>query len=199
MFSYIKLTDETNYEILIKAEGRKQYRYIYGVNEWKPSGLLLKYYTEGTAEYDKFEEISYEETCAIIEKKSAEMEYLRKKCEQMITKTNKLNEYECFAHPQFDDQEINIVAMLYYLYLVENLNINNLSQEGFTKRIIRSLEVLICNPDITNQVQLNNIISNNSASIIKEFEIKILLKKLLPSSPEYKKYQELLRYIMGDT
>ena len=32
MCSYFKLTDEVNYETIIRAEEKKQYRYIYGVS-----------------------------------------------------------------------------------------------------------------------------------------------------------------------
>lgn len=33
MYEYIKLLDEINYGMIIKAEGRKQYRFIFGLNK----------------------------------------------------------------------------------------------------------------------------------------------------------------------
>lgn len=197
MCSYFKLTDEVNYETIIRAEGEKQYRYIYGVNEWKPSGLLLLYHTERTVEYEKYEKISYEEVCTIIERKKAQMEYLKTLCEQKIINISReLDKYKCFAKPQFEDDEVNIVAMLYYLYLRQNIDINSLEEEGFTKRIIKSLAILIHNANIEDEEQIENIIDDDCANSIKQLEINMLLETLSPLSQEYKRYKEILEYMI---
>ena len=199
MFSYFKLIDEVNYETIIKAEGAKQYRYIYGVNEWKPTGLLLLYHTEGTVEYEKYVKISYEEACIIIERKKIEMQYLKTLCEQKImTISRSLNTYKGLAKTQFEDEEVNIVAMLYYLYLNQNIDIHNLEKEGFTKRIIKSLAILIHNTNIEEEEQLENIIDDDCANSIKQLEINMLLETLSPLRQEYKRYKEILEYMIEE-
>ena len=200
MFSYFKLIDEINYDTVIKAEGKKQYRYVYGINEWRPTGILLLYHTEGTVEYEQYEKISYEEVCKIIERKKYEFEKLEQWCQKEIKCMTRSPEmYNCFAKPNFEDEEINIVAMLYYIHLCHDIDIKDLQKEGFTNRIIKSLKILIDNTNIEDNEQIENIIDDDCANMIKQQELQILLKTLLPSSQEYLTIKEVVKYMIDGT
>ena len=61
---YYKLTDKENNGVIIKTEGRRQYRFDR-LKGWIPTSVMLKYWSDSSDVYDMYEEISEKEFTAL--------------------------------------------------------------------------------------------------------------------------------------
>lgn len=163
MYKYYKLLDDVNYEIIIKAKGRNQYRYIYGINEWKETGMLLLYHTEGNVKYEKYEIISESEAYEIIEKKKNTYKILKEKSIEIYCR-HKKDELPVLP---FDDIETTIVYLLSET-VCNTSEVEKLREKGFTERIIKSLCILVENTDYKDEKQQKKLKSDyNTEKILK--------------------------------
>lgn len=192
MYEYIKLLDEINYGMIIKAEGRKQYRFIFGLNEWKRTGILLEYYTEESDKYEKLIEVSEEEAYIYIERQKIEYEMLLKsikeKASNIYGEKQYLYDFVC-KYDYFEEIETSIAALLYYIK-INHMSYdvgNDIKEKSILKRIYKSVNILFQNVDLSNEKQLINLRIDNNAGEIKKLEIKEWLKKPDKKEELYKK------------
>lgn len=189
---FFKLIDKENYNMVIKADGRKQYRYIYGKDEWIRTGLLLEYHSEKSSKYDLYEEISEEEACKIIEIQRTQYNVMYQEAIN-ATKNNFIERKWLHdfvvAQGGFGDVEIDIVALLYCLgdgyYQVIKM------QDKYSMRIMISLRILCKRIDYSDEAHLVELRTNTSAhDIIK----KVIEKEYSSGALEREKYELLNDY-----
>ena len=163
---YYKLLDLYNYGMLIRTEGRKQGIYVYGESVWQKTGILSLYLMEKTGLYDKYEEISEEQACEIIEQTNSLYHGLENRCIDRLKKLNGL-----IPDMQTKDLEIKIIYLLYCISKMEKIDFYDLKTYGFTPHMLETLQVLIDNGNIENDIQMENILENTLAMLAKSEDI----------------------------
>lgn len=163
---YFKLVDHINGGMIVRAEGREQYMYVYGESAWQRTGILLLYYTEDTVYYEKYEEITEEQAYEIIEQTYVLYHELEKICTNRLQKLNGL-----VPNIQTKNLEIKIIYLLYCISKIEKINVYELRSYGFTPRMLETLLLLIENGNMENDLQMEKILYNTLAMLVKSEDI----------------------------
>lgn len=196
MIKYIKLTDKENYNMLIKTEGRMQYRYIYGKNEWNRTGILMQYHDERSKKYDLYEEISEKEALQIIDTQRSAYESMYKYAQSEILSNTivKKNIYEYILQQGgFDDIEINIAGLIYCLgkEYYEEIKLN----EKYNARIMEALNILFTKTNLDDEKHLIAIRTNTIAHNIMRIEV---VDKYNKGEILKEKYELLIKYFNNE-
>lgn len=116
MEKYMRLVDEDNFGVIIKATDRYTYEYVYGINSrWRQFGMML-YYNDDSEKYDKYEEISEENAKMEIKKQSIILESLYENLSECVSKAepDKKGLLHYMINTDIsDDLEREIVAIIY--------------------------------------------------------------------------------------
>lgn len=163
---YFKLVDRYNWGVLIRTEGRKQGIYVYGESIWQKTGILALYLMEKTGLYDKYEEITEEQAYEIIEQTQVMYHRLEKICIDRLKKLSGL-----IPDMQTKDLEIKIIYLLYCISKIEKIDVNEWKNYGFTPRMLETLQVLIDNGNMENDLQMENILEDTLAMLAKSEDI----------------------------
>lgn len=187
MIKYYKLIDEENYDEIIKNELGEYYIYIFGEENWEKSYIMHRYELPSDLKYNKFIVINEKEAKEIINKK-------RIKFIKLLEKSKVISKGFLENRPidKFENIEQKIIAILYYTSIKIKLIDDELINMGFTKRIIKSLN-LLNNRKSKNYLQ--EIKDDNNARIIKIEELKNNIEKLngIDKAGNYKKELEFLQ------
>lgn len=96
--------------MIVRAEGRQQYAYVFGESVWQKTAILTLYFLEKTGFYDKYEEITEEQAYETM--KQTEELYHRLE----IICWDKLKELNgSILELRSKNQEIKIIYLLYYI------------------------------------------------------------------------------------
>lgn len=163
---YFKLVDHINGGVIVRVEGREQFMYVYGESMWQRTGILLLYYTEDTVYYEKYKEITEEQAYEIIEQTNIQYHRLEKICIDKLKKISSL-----IPDVKTKDLEIKIIFLLYCISKIEKINIYELKNYGFTPRMLRTLQLLIENGSMEDDLQMENILYNTLAMLVKSEDI----------------------------
>lgn len=163
---YFKLVDHINGGMVVRVEGREQYMYVYGESMWQRTGILLLYYTEDTVYYEKNKEITEEQAYEIIEQTNIQYQGLEKICIDRLKKIKGL-----IPDVKTKDLEIKIIYLLYCISKIEKIDLDELKNYGFTPRMLRTLQLLIENGNMENDLQMENILYNTLAMLVKSEDI----------------------------
>lgn len=167
---YFKLLDQMNYGEIIKVEGRQQYTYIHGEGVWEKTGILLLYLTEEeTGFYEKYEEISEEQAFEALKQTDALYQKLETTAEERLKKMN-----GTVPEIHTKNMEIKIIYLLYCISRARRLKrikIEELREDGFTQRMLVVLKVLMENGKLSNDCQLDNVIHDTFAMLVKYEDI----------------------------
>ena len=187
MIKYYKLTDEENYDEIVKNELGEYYIYIFGEEKWKKSYIMNRYELPEDLKYNKFVIINEKEAKETINKK-------RIKFIKLLEKSKIISKGFLENRPidKFENMEQKIIAILYYTSIKIKLLDDELINIGFTKRILKSLKLL---NNRKSKNYLEEIKEDNNAWSVKIEELKNNIEKLngIDKAGNYKKELELLQ------
>lgn len=187
MIKYYKLTDEENYDEIVKNELGEYYIYIFGEEKWKKSYIMNRYELPEDLKYNKFVIINEKEAKETINKK-------RIKFIKLLEKSKIISKGFLENRPidKFENMEQKIIAILYYTSIKIKLLDDELINIGFTKRILKSLKLL---NNRKSKNYLEEIKEDNNAWSVKIEELKNNIEKLngIDKAENYKKELELLQ------
>lgn len=164
--TYYKLMDRINYGKIVKAEGRKQYTYVFGESVWEKTGIMLLYYTDRSGFHDAYEEVTEEQAYEVIKQTDVLYHRLENISKDILSRLT-----GSIPDVQTKNLEIKIIYLLYCISRVEKIDINGLLNDGFTPRMLRALELLIDYGDMENDQEMENILSNTLAMLAKYEDI----------------------------
>ena len=183
---YFELVDHINGGMIVRVEGREQYMYVYGESMWQRTGILLLYYSEDTVYYEKFKEITEEQAYEIIEQTNVQYRGLEKICIDKLKKINGL-----IPDVKTKDLEIKIIFLLYCISKIEKINVYELKNYGFTSRMLRTLQLLIENSNMESDLQMENVLYNTLAMLVKS---EYILQNGPKSDKEKRIIEKKIRY-----
>lgn len=64
--TYVMLTDQKRYGMILKCIGMRQYEYDVSSKKWVRNGILLEYQCDSSPLYEMYKEISEEEAMRMI-------------------------------------------------------------------------------------------------------------------------------------
>lgn len=197
MFDYYVLLDDIYNNTIVKVNGRMQYRYVYGYNDWVPTGILLVYYTEGSYFYEKYKKISEEEALQIIKETVVFYDKLKniaiEEASKVVSKDQFLFNY-VVKDGGFDDVTLNIICLLYYISINKGYDRQYFISLGFPFGIINSLDVLSKYQDVNSENVLELIRRDYGAKNIKLCELREKEKNELDNKEKYKRAIDFLEY-----
>lgn len=164
--TYYKLVDRINYGKIVKADGRKQYTYVFGESVWEKTGIMLLYFTDRSGFHDAYEEITEKQAYEVIKQTDALYHKLENIGRDMLSRLN-----VSISDMQTKNLEIRIIYLLYCISKIEKLDIDGLEADGFTTRMVRALKILIDNGDMETDQQMENIVNNTLAMLAKYEDI----------------------------
>lgn len=167
---YVKLLDKHNLNEVLKIEEHNQYRFIFGIDQWKRTGILLQYQNPESEYYEKYQEITEESALELINNKKNQ---LQKTYEYLI---EKLKDYKDFQEAAkkvkgvVKDLEYAIVALLFYLGqdVYEEIKEKCL----LTPNVVYSLKLAFGLDNYNDEEQMLKIRSNGMACRIIKWEIR---------------------------
>lgn len=163
---YYKLVDRINYGKIVKADGRKQYTYVFGESIWEKTGIMLLYFTDRSGFHDAYEEITEKQAYEVIKQTDDLYHKLENIGRDMLSRLN-----VSIPDVQTKNLEIRIIYLLYCISKIERIDIDGLEADGFTTRMVRALKILIDNGDMETAQQMENIVNNTLAMSAKYEDI----------------------------
>lgn len=163
---YYKLVDRINYGKIVKADGRKQYTYVFGESIWEKTGIMLLYFTDRSGFHDAYEEITEKQAYEVIKQTDDLYHKLENIGRDMLSRLN-----VSIPDVQTKNLEIRIIYMLYCISKIGRIDIDGLEADGFTTRMVRALKILIDNGDMETDQQMENMLNNTLAMLAKYEDI----------------------------
>lgn len=203
MIKYFKLLDKKNYELLIKADGRKQFKYIFGADEWIRSSMLLSYQSVDSTLYEMYEEIGENDAEILLEKQRVYYSVMKKKALEIAVKAHE-NQYDkggkpYIEHPimvasNFNDYEYEIVALLHDVLEDSDITDSDLRDAGFNERIIASVKILTKDKETDYFDYLRKVKNDGIARAVKIADIHHNIDLNRISNPSEKDYKRVEKY-----
>lgn len=174
MIEYIKLLDKLNKDMIVKTDGIDHYRYIFGLNIWISTAVMLDYFSEESVFYGQYEEIEEQQAMKLLEMQREKYLTMHQEALELAENCNEKNEalYNFIKNNGgFKDIETNITALLY------SINFLPKTRSEYTERILCSLSILKNSKVLPEKEYLNKIYLDYNAQKIKKWEISELYKK----------------------
>ena len=112
---YYKLVDRINYGKIVKADGRKQYTYVFGESIWEKTGIMLLYFTDRSGFHDAYEEITEKQAYEVIKQTDDLYHKLENIGRDMLSRLN-----VSIPDVQTKNLEIRIIYLLYCISKIES-------------------------------------------------------------------------------
>ncbi|MCL1853950.1 MAG: hypothetical protein FWF88_13180 [Peptococcaceae bacterium] len=207
---YYKLIDELNFGEIIRDEGKCRYSYCFGSEKWVETGIMIRYQWPDDEYFDKYEEVSEAEAFKNINAQRLKMEQLFGLAKKIATEAHQGqrdkggNPY--INHPiavaeSLGCTEHKIVALLHDILEDSKITSDDLSKYGFTKRIIKSVNVLTKRDPMSYEEYLSRIRTDSNAWHVKIADIKHnmdISRIPNPTEDDYariEKYKKALAYL----
>lgn len=204
MTTYYKLLDKLNYEEVVKKEAlNEEYQYSFGEEKWYRSSIMLFYRWADNDEFGQYEEITEKEAEHILDKQRERYNDLLELAVKVATEAHKGqtdkggNPY--IEHPkavaaQLNNIEHKIVAYLHDVCEDTHITLDDLSEMGFTYRIVNSVRLLTKTNTLTYKEYLKRLKADDSARYVKIADLKHNMDISRIHEPTEKDYRRLEKY-----
>ncbi|WP_207204914.1 HD domain-containing protein [Clostridium minihomine] len=148
---YVKLTDKEYNGTVLKLDQDHHYIFVFGPDQWKETGLFLRYLWPDSSSYDCYEEISAEQAEALIQTQKQHYLQVYQKALEIATKAhdgqtdkggNPYINHPIAVAAMLDDLENKIVAMLHDVLEDSTYTADDLQQAGIDENLIDAVQLL---------------------------------------------------------
>lgn len=162
-WKYFKITGRLFYGMVIKTKGREQQTYVFGESVWQKTWILSLYLTDDD---DQYEEITKEQADEMLGETDELYHKLEFICMEKLRKRN-------IPAPvlQSKNLEIRIIYVLYYMSKFNKPDMAELEKEGFPFGMLWVLGILMDNGRMENNEQMEAILNNTMAMLVKNEDI----------------------------
>lgn len=204
MAIYYKLLDKLNYgEVVKKAALNEEYQYSFGEETWFRSSILLHYRRPDNDEFGEYAEITEEEAEQLLSEQRERLNNLLEVAIRVAAEAHKDqkdkggNPY--IEHPravaaQLDNIEHKIVAYLHDVVEDTEITLDELSEMGFTFRIVNSVRLLTKTKELTYEEYLKRLKTDDNARHVKIADLKHNMDLSRISEPTEKDYKRIEKY-----
>jgi (p)ppGpp synthase/HD superfamily hydrolase len=207
---YYKLTDKLNCGDIVRSEDGEFSIYTVGPNQWIPTGIMVGYFWPDDVFYEQYTIISEKKALELIEERKTFYNDLLKKAEEIAKKAHAgqvdkggnpyINHPKAIADSLTKTEE-KIVAYLHDVLEDSNYTAVQLKSDGFTLRIIRSVEILTKDKNTAYNDYLVAVKRNANAWSVKKADLKHNMDiSRIPNPTQkdldrIKKYKEALHFL----
>lgn len=204
MAAYYKLLDKFNYGEVVKKEAlNEEYQYSFGEEKWYRSSIMLFYRRPDNDEFGEYEEITEKEAEHILGEQRSRYNSLLELAIKVATEAHKGqtdkggNPY--IEHPkavaaQVNNIEHKIVAYLHDVIEDTEITLDDLSEMGFTYRIVNSVRLLTRTDTLTYKEYLKRLKADDNARHVKIADLRHNMDISRIPEPTEKDYKRLEKY-----
>lgn len=210
---YFELTDPLRGGEIIRTDGRKHYRFVFGPYQWERTTAFQAYITEGTEVTGQYRPISEEQAQKLLLERGKQLSALLKKADQIAQEAHKDQVDKAgkpyIAHPRavaemLEDWEEKIAALLHDVCEDTSWTIDRLRAAGFPERICQTVDLLTRPAGVSYGDYLKRLRDSRMARNVKLADLahNMDLRRLPEPGPEdyarVEKYRKARQYLFGD-
>lgn len=209
---YYKLLDEYNINEIVKDDNGKRYTYRFGAEEWVRSGIMVRYMWPEDGKYGKYTVVTEEEAEQIINSQRTRYDKLLELAISVATKAHE-GQVDKGGNPYvthlkavadaLDSTENKIVAYLHDICEDTPTTFDDLTNMGFTKRIVNSVRILTKTEGVSYEDYLKFVKMDSNAWHVKMADLKNnmdISRIPNPSETDFErleKYKKALAFLEG--
>lgn len=204
MASYYKLLDKLNYGEVVKKEAlNEEYQYSFGEEKWYRSSIMLFYRRPDNDEFGEYEEITEKEAEHILGEQRSRYNSLLELAVKVATEAHKGQtdkggnpyiEHLKAVAAQVNNTEHKIVAYLHDVVEDTEITLDDLSEMGFTFRIVNSVRLLTKTKELTYEEYLKRLKADDNARHVKIADLRHNMDISRIPEPAEEDYKRLEKY-----
>lgn len=210
---YYQLTDPLRFGQVIREDGRRHYRFVFGTYQWERTTLFQAYLTEGTPLFGRFRPLTEQESQQELVKNARVLAGLLQKADKIAEtahagQTDKAG-VPYIEHPrtvakELNDWEEKIVALLHDVVEDTPWTVEQLRREGFPPVICQAVDRITKKPGQSYEVYLQQVRQDRLARNVKLMDLShnMDIRRIPnPTPSDYQrieKYKKARKYLYGD-
>lgn len=201
---YFRLLHKFDQDEVVKHESRSdEYQYFFGEEKWVRSDIMLKYRRADNDEYGQFEEITEEEALSLLDSQRKRYNELLELAVRVATEAHKgqvdKGGTPYIEHPKtvagsLTNTEYKIVAYLHDVCEDTPVTLDDLTNMGFTYRIVNSVRLLTKTKMLSYPQYLRRIRMDGAARAVKIADLKHNMDLRRIPAPTEKDFARLEKY-----
>ena len=185
---YYVLLDRLRAGQIIRTDGRKHYRFVFGSYQWERTTVFQAYLTEGAALFGQYREISQEQAMELLTQYGRKLGQQLKNAQALAEKTlegkagkdgKPYMEYVLSVADSLPDWDEKIAAMLHYVCQEAPDQLPGLGA-GFAPHICRAVFLLAGNTGTTYEGYLKAVRQNRIARNVKLMDLSARMNQIDP-------------------
>lgn len=204
MAAYYKLLDKLNYGEVVKKEAlNEEYQYSFGEEKWYRSSIMLFYRRPDNDEFGEYEEITEEEAARLLGEQRERLNNLLELAVKVAEQAHKGQtdkggnpyiEHLKAVAAQVNNIEHKIVAYLHDVVEDTEITLDDLSEMGFTFRIVNSVRLLTKTKELTYEEYLKRLKADDNARHVKIADLRHNMDISRIPEPTDKDHKRLEKY-----
>lgn len=204
MAVYYKLLDKLNYGEVVKKEAlNEEYQYSFGEEKWYRSSIMLFYRRPDNDEFGEYEEITEKEAEHILGEQRSRYNSLLELAVKVAEQAHKGQtdkggnpyiEHLKAVAAQVNNIEHKIVAYLHDVVEDTEITLDDLSEMGFTFRIVNSVRLLTKTKELTYEEYLKRLKADDNARHVKIADLRHNMDISRIPEPTDKDHKRLEKY-----
>lgn len=211
--NYYQLTDPLRSGQIIREDGRKHFRFVFGSYQWERTTLFQAYLTEGTPFFGKYCAVSEEKAMELLKQYGRNLAGLLQKADAIAEKAHAGQVCKAgkpyIEHPRtvaenLVDWEEKIVALLHDVCEDAPWTVKQLQAEGFPSHLCLAIDLLTKKEGQSYQDYLRLVRQNRIARNVKLMDLSHNMDiDRIPQPTEkdlkrVEKYKKARQYLYGD-
>lgn len=212
MSRYFELQDALNEGTVVRRDGKRDFLYRFGPEEWAPTGMMISYEWPDDSLYGKYTEIDEPRALQLLNAQRRQLqvwyELARQVAEQAHQGQKDKGGRPYIEHPKavagaVEELEEKIVAWLHDVVEDSDTTLADLKQYGFSRRIVQSVDVLTRREGQNYEAYLKGVKRDMNAWGVKIADLKHnmdLTRIPAPTTEDearLEKYRRALRFLEG--
>lgn len=213
MIRYFELTDPLRRGEIIREDGRKHYRFSFGAFQWERTTVFQAYITEGTALCGQFRQLPEQDAQPLLIQRGKVLSAQLQKA-QAIAKEAHASHTDKEGRPYIDhiqavaesltDWEEQTAAWLHEIGSCPEWSLRRLREAGIGKKICRSVQLLMGQPNEAYPVYLQKLRMDRIARRVKIADVSYYIERARESEmsaeekAQIQQYRQIRKYLFGD-
>ena len=186
---YYILMDRFRFGQIIRVDGRKHYRFVFGCYQWERTTLFQPYITKGTELFGKCRQLSQEQAMNLLTQYGRRLSQQLKDARTLAEKTlegkvgkdgQAFMDYVSSVADSLADWDERIAVLLFYVCQEQPQKLSEIEAAGFAPGICLAVKLLAAQTGITYEAYLKNIRQNRIARNVKLMVLSACMNRIDP-------------------